>query len=153
MNQKAKHNIKHPFDAQITHIHQLNKDGSSKSNHHIEISIEGSEINYDVGSSFGLLPSNDKKQVQEILEILGVEKNITVHPKKLDFSTSIYNFFLDHVNILRVTKKLAQALIPYQETQNLQNLLDANWKEYTESHNIIDFFKPFILIQYHLMTL
>ena len=145
MNQKAKHNIKHPFDAQITHIHQLNKDGSSKSNHHIEISIEGSEINYDVGSSFGLLPSNDKKQVQEILEILGVEKNITVHPKKLDFSTSIYNFFLDHVNILRVTKKLAQALIPYQETQNLQNLLDANWKEYTESHNIIDFFKTFYL--------
>ncbi|MCH9812237.1 hypothetical protein K0U07_05715 [bacterium] len=143
MKSTSKYSIKNPFSAKITKIAPLNKEGSSKSNHHVEFSLEGSEIEYEVGCSFGLLPNNCKEEVERILLLLPVSKDTLVKPKKVGTDTTVEAFFLEHVNLHRVTKKMVNALLPFQTDDRLKELLEGEWKEYTEKHDLVEFLENF----------
>ena len=62
---------KNPFAAKLLKTENLNKLGSSKATHHIEISLEGSGIEYEVGDALGVFPENNVKLVDEIIEAAG----------------------------------------------------------------------------------
>jgi len=143
MNPLVSYSVKHPFMAAITKVIPVNKEGSSKSNHHVELSIKGSGIHYQIGSSFGLLPYNNEKEVQSILHSLEVAFDTMVFAKKRGEWLTVYDFFLQYVNVTRVTKKIAEALIPFQKDSILKNLLEGNWHEYTETHTLTDFLRSF----------
>jgi sulfite reductase (NADPH) flavoprotein alpha-component len=51
----------------------LNKSGSAKETRHIEISLEGSGLSYEVGDALGVLPTNCPMLASEILELLGCD--------------------------------------------------------------------------------
>ncbi len=143
MNVKAEYSIKKPFTAKIEKVSPLNKEGSTKSNYHVEISIEGSGITYEVGSSFGLLPCNPAGEIEQIIAILGVDKDLLVHPAKMENTLSLYDFFLKHVNISRVTQKIANACLPYQKDKELETLLEVDWKDYCDHHDLEEFLEKF----------
>jgi sulfite reductase (NADPH) flavoprotein alpha-component len=143
MNPLVSYSLKHPFIATITKVIPLNKEGSSKSNHHVELSIKGSGINYQIGSSFGLLPYNNEIEVQSLLHILEVTSDERIFSKKRGEWLTVYDFFLKYVNVTRVTKKIAEALIPFQKNFILRDLLEGTWHEYTETHNLTEFLKSF----------
>ena len=143
MNELKKYTLKDPFLAPIKKVTPLNKKGSTKTNNHLEISIYGSGINYEVGSSFGLLPENKTSDVDRILDILGASYELMVSSSKCELKLSIYNFFLNHVNLQRLTKKIAEALIPFQKDDRLAKLLGGDWKFYSESHDLVEFLEDF----------
>ena len=143
MNHEVSYSLKHPFTASVKKVIPLNKEGSSKSNHHVELSIKGSGISYSIGSSFGLLPHNNEKEVLNLLFILQVSTNEMIYPKKREEIISVYDYFLKYVNLTRVTKKIAEALLPFQKDSALEDLLENSWHEYTEAHNLSDFLKSF----------
>ena len=143
MNVKIEYSIKKPFTAQIEKVSPLNKEGSTKSNYHVEISIEGSAIAYEVGSSFGLLPFNHEGEIEQLLATLGVDKTQMVHPKKVENEISIHDFFLQHVNISRLTQKIANACLPYQANNKLETLLKQDWKGYCDHHDLLEFLVEF----------
>jgi sulfite reductase (NADPH) flavoprotein alpha-component len=153
MSKILKYTLKDPFLAPITKVIPLNKKGSTKANNHLEISISGSNIEYEVGASFGLLPQNKPSEVDRILDILGASKEFTVSSEKLSSKISVYDFFLNHVNLQRVTKKIADALIPFQRDEKLLHLLEKSWTEYTKNHDLVEFLEEFYVFNLEIQTL
>lgn len=140
---ETKYSIKNPFQAEIIEVKPINKEGSTKNNNHAVISLKGSGITYEAGCSFGLLPSNPEKEVKDLLDILDVDGDTIVTPKKVGKEITVYDFFLSFVNLQRITKKLAEALLPHQKDQKLHLLLDGPWKEYTATHDLVEFLRDF----------
>ena len=62
---------KNPFPANLMTTVDLNKEGSSKSTHHIEISLEGSGLDYEVGDALGVWPVNNPELVAKIIKAAG----------------------------------------------------------------------------------
>jgi sulfite reductase (NADPH) flavoprotein alpha-component len=53
----------------------LNGIGSEKQTQHIEISLEGSDLSYEVGDALGVMPVNSATLVEEILSFLPFNTN------------------------------------------------------------------------------
>ncbi len=63
---------KNPFPSAILKNVNLNRSGSPKETHHVELSLEGSGLEYEVGDALGVFPRNGEEQVDEILANLPV---------------------------------------------------------------------------------
>lgn len=71
---------KNPFPGQLRVNRKLTGEGSEKETRHFEISLEGSALQYEVGDSLGVFPTNDLKLVDGILKALefsGTESVVT----------------------------------------------------------------------------
>ena len=60
-----------PYPAPLVECRRLTKIGSSKEILHIVCDLRNSDITYEVGSSFGLLPENLPSYVDEVFQPLG----------------------------------------------------------------------------------
>ena len=60
-----------PFHARLLTNRKLNADGSEKETRHFEISLEGSDLNYEAGDALGVLPVNCPALVEDMLTALG----------------------------------------------------------------------------------
>ena len=67
----ALYSRKNPFPAKLKTNRKLTKEGSAKDTRHFEIVLEGSGIQYEVGDSLGVFPTNNPALVEEILGVLG----------------------------------------------------------------------------------
>ena len=63
---------KNPFPAILTVNRRLTTEASGKETRHLEISISGSGLNYEVGDSVGVVPSNPPELVELIHAELGL---------------------------------------------------------------------------------
>ena len=61
----------------------LNKEGSEKETWHVEYDVSDSGLDYVVGDSFGLFPTNDPELVREIIAALGGEANFPIGGRTL----------------------------------------------------------------------
>jgi sulfite reductase (NADPH) flavoprotein alpha-component len=62
---------------------RLNKKGSEKETWHIEFDLTGSGIEYVVGDSFGLYPTNDPALVDAVIGALGVAPDLPIGERTL----------------------------------------------------------------------
>jgi sulfite reductase (NADPH) flavoprotein alpha-component len=62
---------------------RLNKKGSEKETWHIEFDLTGSGIEYVVGDSFGLYPTNDPALVEAVIRALGVAPELPIGERTL----------------------------------------------------------------------
>ena len=69
---------KNPFPSPILKNFNLNAPGSPKETHHVEMSMEGSGLEYSVGDALGVFPLNLEDQVDEILKNLPFEVEVAV---------------------------------------------------------------------------
>lgn len=60
---------KRPFAAPVLEKIQLNGRGSQKETWHLELSLEGSGLNYEPGDSLGIFPKNSETLVEEVLSV------------------------------------------------------------------------------------
>jgi sulfite reductase (NADPH) flavoprotein alpha-component len=65
----------HPATAQLRSRTRLNKPGSQKETWHVEIDLAESGIDYAVGDSLGVCPSNDPGLVDAVIVALGVSSD------------------------------------------------------------------------------
>jgi sulfite reductase (NADPH) flavoprotein alpha-component len=61
---------RHPFQASIIENIVLTGRGSSKETRHIEMSVEGSGLRFEPGDALGIIPRNDPRLVNDLLETL-----------------------------------------------------------------------------------
>ncbi len=66
----AQYSRKNPFSARLVTNHRLNGARSAKDTRHLEISLEGSGLSYEVGDALGVFPQNCPLLVDEILKLL-----------------------------------------------------------------------------------
>jgi sulfite reductase (NADPH) flavoprotein alpha-component len=131
---------KNPFSATILDSLGLNGRGSDKATHHIELSLEGSEIRYRPGDSLGILPQNDPKLVAELIERLGLDAETLVQTPRGEVSleaalwhdyeiTALTPGFVARYGELAGAKEL-QALAAVEARDELRTLIT--------THQIID---------------
>jgi len=61
----------------------LNREGSAKETWHVELDLSESGLEYTVGDSFGIFPSNDAALVETICAILGADPNKRIGERTL----------------------------------------------------------------------
>ena len=59
-----------PIRAKVKASRNLNKKGSAKHTQHVELSLAHDDVEYRVGDSLGVLPTNDEGLVERILKVL-----------------------------------------------------------------------------------
>lgn len=62
---------------------RLNKPGSEKETWHIEFDLTGSGLDYEVGDSFGIFPTNDPALVDAVIEAIGAQPDAPVAGRTL----------------------------------------------------------------------
>lgn len=99
-----------PYYAKVLEKINLNMTGSNKETYHLELSIEESGIQFEVGDCVGILPKNEDELVRKLLGILQVGENDIVQYKneslkiidvlthQLDLNT-LSNVILEKLNI------------------------------------------------------
>jgi sulfite reductase (NADPH) flavoprotein alpha-component len=72
-----------PASATFLSRTRLNRPGSEKETWHIEIDLQGSGIDYAVGDSFGLFPTNDPALVDAVIKALAVPADFPIGGRTL----------------------------------------------------------------------
>ncbi len=124
------YNKNNPFYSKLLKRELVTKKGSNKKTYHIELDISHSNIEYTPGDAIGILPRNCQKEVDQILDLLQIDKDSTaLHPKTLS-KVSIESYLLHNANITKLTGAFLEMVLEkglstkHQELQYL--LLDEN---------------------------
>ncbi len=67
-----------PFQAEVLVNQRITAGDSSKTVHHLELSLEGSGLRYEPGDSLGIVATNPPLLVAELLDVLGIEPQADV---------------------------------------------------------------------------
>lgn len=136
-----------PFYAEVLDVIQLNGRGSNKETYHIELSLEGSGIDYQPGDSLGIYPSNDPKLVASILETLSFSADEPVAINKQGNQVTIQEALTSHFEITVLTKPLLEKAASYSTNEQLSALLESDntaaLKEYTNGRDLLDLLTDF----------
>jgi len=142
----VRYDRKNPFKAKLIASRVLNKPGSSKETRHIEISLEGSGLSYEVGDALGVVPANCPTLAAEILALLGCDGEEAV--PNADGVESSFRHALQHSYMitqptLALLKEIA-ARAPESAAEWLPLLAPENkngLEDYLRGREVIDFLK------------
>jgi sulfite reductase (NADPH) flavoprotein alpha-component len=138
----ATYSRKNPFPATVKVNRLLTLAGSEKDTRHLEIDLAGSELNYTVGDSLGVFPTNEPELVGEILQVLGFsgeEVVPTPDGEQVPLGTALLRNYI----ITEPSKQLLEACAEKDSSaQFLRDMLDPSLKselsQYLWGRGVID---------------
>lgn len=129
---------KNPFKATILTNQLLNGQGSNKEVRHIELSLEGSGLQYKPGDALGLYPENPPSLVTELISVLGLPAS---SPVEVDGQTlTLAEALSFHREITRLTPPLMKQwaeLAGQDELKALVNNAD-ELRQWSEGRDLLD---------------
>lgn len=99
-----------PFLASISARYGLCARESSKEIYHLSLDLSGSGIRYRVGDSVGILPHNDRVEVERIIASLGAEPEDPVVDRE-GVTWPLYDFLQQKAELATITKRLIEAAV------------------------------------------
>ena len=117
-----------PFPAPILRQYNLNGKGSEKRTHHIEISLEGSGLQYQVGDALGVYPQNSEALVDELLSYLPFNTKADVNTPD-GHEVSLREALIRHYDIRTLTSSLIEKWQARSGSPFLRSLVAANDKQ------------------------
>lgn len=136
-----------PFQAEILENLNLNGRGSNKETRHLELSLEGSNLEYEPGDSLGIYPTNDEKLVDELIAAANWNPEETVHVNKQGERRALREALITHFEITVLTKPLVQKVADLVGNPKLVELVatgnDQALKAYIEGRDLLDLVKDF----------
>ena len=140
------YNRNHPFSARVISNRTLNAAGSAKETRHIELSLEGSGLTYEVGDALGVLPANCPALVNDILQALGCDGEEAV-PDALERETSLRQALLTRYQITQPSIDFLNALAGRSGNAELKSLLHPARKierdQFLSGREVVDFLLSF----------
>jgi len=132
-------NKKNPFAAKLLKTENLNKEGSSKATHHIEISLEGSDLQYEVGDALGVYPENNAKLVDEIIEAAGFTPD-ELAPVPHGDDEQLFDALRYHYDVSVLTVPFLMACARLSKHAELKDLVadEAKSKAYIAGRGLVD---------------
>ncbi|PAW79630.1 MAG: sulfite reductase subunit alpha [Verrucomicrobia bacterium Tous-C9LFEB] len=135
-----------PFPAKLLTSRVLNGAGSSKETRHVEISLEGSGLSYQVGDALGVMPSNCPALVDELIRALHCDGEEAV-PLPSGGETSLRAALQNHYDITKVSNELARDFFDRSGEVSYKQLLspahEEEFKKYLYSRDVIDMLVEF----------
>lgn len=145
MSLASTYSRKNPFSAVLLDDIILNGCGSIKETHHIELSLEGSNLTYEPGDALGIYPTNAPDVTNTLLQALHFtgEEQVKVD----DQDNSLYEVLFRHYEIAMITRPMMQKYALMVNNKKLNQLLDEPRKkelnEYLYGREIIDLVSDF----------
>jgi sulfite reductase (NADPH) flavoprotein alpha-component len=135
----------HPFQAEVLENINLNGRGSNKETRHLELDLEGSQLNYEPGDSLGIYPQNEEELVDALIKEMEWDPELSVAVNKQGEVRALREALLSHFEITVLTKPLLEKLVPWTSNQALAELLESREKvnEYIHGRDLLDLFRDF----------
>jgi len=130
---------KNPFPSSVLNNFNLNGPGS-KQTHHIEISLLGSELNYEVGDALGVYPENPASVVDEIIAALPFKAGDV--PTSTGEEVSLREALIHHYDIGTINKALIEKWQKRSGSPYLRSLVEADdkkeWEKFCWGRDLVD---------------
>ncbi|WP_010531881.1 assimilatory sulfite reductase (NADPH) flavoprotein subunit [Lentibacillus jeotgali] len=138
-----------PFRAEVLENLNLNDQGSNKETRHLELSLEGSNFDFEPGDSLGIFPENDPNLVDQLIVQMDWDPNETVPINKQGEVRSLRNALLTNFEVTKLTKPLLEKAAQLFESERLSKLLQPEQEEerkaYLEGRDLLDLVNDFEL--------
>jgi len=136
---EAGYSKKNPFPSPILNNYNLNGPGD-KQTHHIEFSLEGSGLEYEVGDALGVYPRNPESVVDEILAALPFKAgNVTLADSQ---EITLREALICHYDIGTLNKSIVQKWQERSGSPFLRSLVAADdkkaWDDFCWGRDLID---------------
>lgn len=131
---------KNPFPSPILNNFNLNR-GGDKATHHIEFSLKGSGLAYEVGDALGVIPRNPEPVVDEILANLPFKTTVDV-PLPNGGEASLREALIASYDIGTLNKSLIQKWQARSGSPLLRALVEADdkkaWDDFCWGRDLVD---------------
>ncbi|KQY94850.1 sulfite reductase [NADPH] flavoprotein alpha-component [Paenibacillus sp. Root52] len=129
-----------PFQAEVLENLNLNGRGSDRETRHVELSLEGSNLNYEPGDSLGVFPENHPRLVDELIAAMEWNADERVAVNKAGDQVSLREAILRHFEITAVTKPVVEQLAKLKPESALSALLadDSEFRKVMNSCDLLD---------------
>lgn len=145
-----KYNRKNPFPAKLKTNRLLTAENSSKETRHYEISIAGSELNYEAGDALCVIPTNCPELVADIIKAIGCngDEDVPVNGGLMPLNEALRV----HYEIKLPGKELLEEIGKRSGDQELNTILNANDKDeltkYLWGRDILDLLLKFPAMEF-----
>ena len=136
----AKFDKRRPFAAEVLVNQKITGRGSSKDVRHIELSLEGSGLNYEPGDSLAVLVQNPPALVGQLIDLFGfaAETRVTINDQELSVEYALTR----KLEITALNLGFLRSWAEITDSQVLRGLLTAeqhsSLAEFVATHQIID---------------
>ncbi|MEK3921462.1 assimilatory sulfite reductase (NADPH) flavoprotein subunit [Paenibacillus sp. FSL K6-2393] len=136
-----------PFKAEVLENLNLNGRGSDRETRHIELSLEGSSLDYEPGDSLGVFPENHPRLVDELIAAMGWNADERVTVNKNGDQASVHEALLRYFEITAVTKPVVEQLAKLNPESGLTTLLadDSEFRTVMNSCDLLDLVQDYNL--------
>lgn len=134
-----------PFQAEVLENLNLNGRGSNKETRHVELSLEGSNLQFEPGDSLGIYPKNDAILVDALIAELGWDAEEMVPINKKGTLKPLREALLADFEITVLTKALLQKAVEFSTNAALKELIasDKELKAYLYGRDLSDLVRDF----------
>ena len=132
---------KRPLFAEIIENYNLNHAESAKETRHITLSLEGSEVDYQVGDALGIYPRNDSDLINEILHYSGLNRDERVLYD--DRYLNLFYLLKYRLDLNKIDNRLISLIPSFALTPQLQAIFNDRraLKVFIEEHHVVDLFR------------
>ncbi|HEX7065622.1 MAG TPA: assimilatory sulfite reductase (NADPH) flavoprotein subunit [Bacillales bacterium] len=138
---------KNPFKAEILENLTLSGRGSNKETRHLELSLEGSNFEFEPGDSLGIFPENDPDLVDKLINEMNWNPEEAVPINKKGDTNSLREALLHNFEITILTKPLLQKASELYANEQLDELLkperEKERKAYIDGRDLLDLVQDF----------
>lgn len=137
-----------PFYAEVLENINLNGRGSNKETRHLELSLEGSHLQFEPGDSLGIYPENDPSLVDTLIAEMKWNPDEFVTINRQGEEKSLLEALRHHFEITVLTKPLLEKAIPLvNKSAELKELLENEKavREYVHGRDLLDFIRDYSL--------
>ncbi|MBM7585460.1 sulfite reductase (NADPH) flavoprotein alpha-component [Bacillus pakistanensis] len=145
---QANYSRTNPFKAEILESVNLNGRGSNKETRHLELSLEGSNLEFEPGDSLGIYPENDPALVDLLIWEMNWDPDEKVSVNKQGDRSPLRDALITHYEITVLTKPLIEKAAEVFSNNDLKGLLSAGNEElrsYIEGRDLLDLVRDFAL--------
>ncbi len=130
---------KNPFPSTVLRNYNLNGPGN-KATHHVEISLAGSDLDYEVGDALGVYPENPPEVVDEIIAALPFSAGDV--PDPFGNEVPLREALIRHYDIGNINKSIIQKWQARSGSPFLRSLVEADerseWENFCWGRDLID---------------
>ncbi|MBP1964487.1 assimilatory sulfite reductase (NADPH) flavoprotein subunit [Paenibacillus aceris] len=138
-----------PFEAEVLENLNLNGRGSDRETRHVEISLEGSNLQYEPGDCLGIYPENHPRLVDELIEAMGWDADESVTINKNGDKRSVRYALTRNFEITVLTKPLLEQIAKLTINTDLNGLVAAGHeqelKSYISGRDLLDLVQDYSL--------
>jgi sulfite reductase (NADPH) flavoprotein alpha-component len=136
-----------PFQAEVLENLDLNGRGSERETRHLELSLEGSQLQYEPGDCVGIFPENNSNLVDELIQHMSWKPDEPVPINKKGEERSLREALLSHLEITTLTKPLLEQAAKLTPDKGLHELLEPGHEQelrtYLEDRDLLDLMQDF----------